>query len=95
MKITKAEVAKVAQLARISIDETEMDALTGQIDAILGYVDQLGEVKTDGVPPTARSLNLTNAFREDTEKGHIGEAAALANAPESEDGYFIVPKVIG
>ena len=59
-----------------------------------GYVDQLRQVDTSGVKPTSHALALTNAFREDAETRHLGLESSLANAPEQEDGSFVVPKVI-
>jgi len=94
MKITKEEVLHVAQLARLDIDETAIDTLAEQIGKILEYVDTLNRVNTEGVPPTTHAIMLTNAFREDAEKEHLDREAALANAPEQEDGSFVVPKVI-
>jgi aspartyl-tRNA(Asn)/glutamyl-tRNA(Gln) amidotransferase subunit C len=94
MKITKQEVLYVADLARLEIDEALVEKLAGQIGNILDYVDQLKQVDTSGIKPTSHALPLTNAFREDAEAPHLERDAALANAPEQEDGNFLVPKVI-
>ncbi len=95
MKITKDEVVHVADLARLELDEESIDKFAGQIGDILEYVDTLSRVDTKGVSPTSHVISLTNAFREDTLKKHLDRDLALANAPEKEDGNFIVPKVIG
>lgn len=95
MKITKDEVIHVANLARLDMDEDSIDTFASQIGKILEYVDTLNRVNTEGVKPTFHAVSLTNAFREDSEKEHLDRDAALANAPEKEDGNFIVPKVIG
>jgi aspartyl-tRNA(Asn)/glutamyl-tRNA(Gln) amidotransferase subunit C len=95
MKITKEEVLHVAELARLDLDEASIDRFAGQIANILEYVAQLNEVDTTGVKATSHAIALTNAFREDQEKEHLDRETALANAPEKEDGNFIVPKVIG
>ncbi len=84
----------VAHLARLDIDETAIDTFAGQIGKILEYVDTLSRVNTEGVQPTTHAIMLTNAFREDTQKEHLDREEALANAPEKEDGSFVVPKVI-
>ena len=95
MKITKQEVLHVARLARLDIDDASVDKFAQQIDTILEYVDTLQQVDTSGVNPTSHAISLTNAFREDSTPHHIDRDAALSNAPEKEDGYFIVPKVVG
>ena len=95
MKITREEVLNVAHLARLDIDEAAIDAFAGQIGKILEYVDTLNRVNTDGVPATSHAISLTNAFREDVEAGHLDRESALCNAPEKEDGSFLVPKVVG
>jgi aspartyl-tRNA(Asn)/glutamyl-tRNA(Gln) amidotransferase subunit C len=95
MKITKDEVLHVAHLARLHIDENYIDTFAGQIGTILEYVDTLNQVDTTGVRPTSHAIDLTNAFREDEVSDKFDFKRALANAPEKEDGNFIVPKVIG
>ena len=94
MKITKDEVLHVAELARLDMDAASIDKFAGQIGTILEYVDTLNRVDTDGVTPTSHAISLTNAFREDEERENLGPDKALANAPQREDGNFIVPKVI-
>jgi aspartyl-tRNA(Asn)/glutamyl-tRNA(Gln) amidotransferase subunit C len=95
MKITMEEILHVAHLARLEIDESAIERLAGQIGNILEYVDQLRQVDTAGVRPTSHALALTNAFREDVEAQHLVREVSLANAPEQEDGNFLVPKVVG
>ncbi len=94
MKITRAEVAHVARLARLALEERELDALTGQMDAILGYVDKLNELDTQGIVPTAHAVPMENAFREDLPVSSIGIDQALANAPAPSPAGFKVPRVI-
>ncbi len=94
MKITKQEVLHVANLARLDVDKVLIDKFAGQIGTILEYVDILKSVETQGVTPTSHAIFLTNAFREDDEKQSLDGDLALSNAPEKEDGNFIVPKVI-
>ena len=94
MKITKTEVLHVAQLARLDIDDADVDRFAGPIGTILASVDTLKQVDTTGVPATSHAITLTNAFREDEEQDHLDPQAALANAPEKEDGAFVVPKVL-
>lgn len=94
MKITKEEVLQVAGLARLDLDAAAVDRMGTQIGQVLGYIDQLNAVETGGVPPTSHTLSLTNAFREDEPAGHLDRELVLSNAPEADDGDFIVPKVI-
>jgi aspartyl-tRNA(Asn)/glutamyl-tRNA(Gln) amidotransferase subunit C len=95
MKITKDEVLYVAHLARLDLDEDSIEKFAGQIDEILGYIEKLNQVDTRDVKPTSHAIFLTNAFRDDEEKEHIDRELALANAPEKEDGCFVVPKIVG
>lgn len=95
MNITKDEVAYVATLARLELNENAIDTFSEQIGDILAYVEKLNEVDTDGVPPTSHAIFLSNAFREDEPVAHLDRDRALQNAPEKEEGDFMVPKVVG
>jgi aspartyl-tRNA(Asn)/glutamyl-tRNA(Gln) amidotransferase subunit C len=97
MKISADDVMKVADLARLTIDNDLRDKLAVQIGNILSYVDTLEKVDTKDVVPTTHALSLFNAFREDEVKGRKGSGTekALANAPVKEDGCFVVPRVVG
>ena len=94
MKITRAEVEHVARLARLELSDEEKETFTGQMDAILAYVEKLNELDTSGIVPTAHAVPMENAFRNDEERPSIGALNALANAPERAEGFFRVPKVI-
>lgn len=95
MNITGKEVIHVAKLARIDIDENDLDRFAEQIGKIIEYVDILNSVDTSKVRPSSHAINLNNAFRNDDEAEHTQRDTALSNAPEKEDGYFVVPKIIG
>lgn len=94
MKISKDEVLHVARLARLNIEGEAVDRFAGQLGGILEYVESLAEIDTTDVDPTSHAVAAKNAFRQDEPHAHLDQAAATANAPESEDGCFIVPKVI-
>lgn len=94
MRITRKEVEHVATLARLKLDEEEISTFTGQMDAILSYVDTLSQLNTDGIIPTSHAVPMENAFRADETRPSLGTENALANAPERADGFFKVPKVI-
>jgi aspartyl-tRNA(Asn)/glutamyl-tRNA(Gln) amidotransferase subunit C len=95
MKITKDEVLYVADLARLDLDDASIDKFAGQIGDVLEYVAKLNEVDTEGLQPTSHAISLTNAFREDEQRPPLDREQALANAPEKEDGNFVVPKIVG
>lgn len=95
MKISIETVKHVAELARLDLPEDQVGLFSSQIAKILNYVDTLNEVNTNGVRPTSHAIALYNAFREDVPAPHLPLEKALSNAPESENGSFIVPKVIG
>jgi aspartyl-tRNA(Asn)/glutamyl-tRNA(Gln) amidotransferase subunit C len=94
MKITRRDVEHVATLARLKLDNEEISTFTGQMNAILSYVDKLSELNTDGIIPTSHAVPMENSFRSDETYPSLGTENALANAPEKVDGFFKVPKVI-
>jgi len=95
MRITKNEVIHVARLARLDLDETAVELYTKQLGDILTYMETLNRVDTETVPPTSHATFTDSAFRKDEVKASISPEEALANAPKSKDGSFVVPKVIG
>ena len=94
MKVTSKDVENVAVLSRLAIPESEVQTYTGHLNALLEYMDVLGELDTENVKPTAHVLPLKNVFREDVVKPSLDRELALSNAPEREDGYFKVPKIL-
>ena len=95
MRITKEEVEHVAKLARLEITDAEKEAFSQQLSTILTHMEQLRSVDTTGIEPTATVVEQTNVFREDKVRPFLPVEMALRNAPESQDGYFVVPKIIG
>jgi len=94
MKITEKDVEHIARLARLHLAPDELQVMTRQMDTMLGYVDKLNELNTDGVEPMAHAVPMSNAFREDNIEMSIGVERALQNAPESDGKCYTVPKVI-
>jgi aspartyl-tRNA(Asn)/glutamyl-tRNA(Gln) amidotransferase subunit C len=94
MKITRHEVEHVAVLARLALTDTELDAMTGQMNQVLDYVDTLNRLDTEGIIPTAHAVPVENAFREDIVRPSIGHDKALKNAPDATEDCFRVPKII-
>jgi len=93
-KISREEVRHVADLARLELSEQEELRMTEQMNQILGYMDQLNELNTEGVSPTTHAIELRNVFREDEVRESLPREQALANAPQSDGVNFLVPKVI-
>lgn len=94
MNITVADVEHVARLARLDLSAEEKELFAGQMGAILGYVETLKELDTEGVVPTSHAVPMENSFREDRVSSSIGLENALANAPARAGSFFAVPKVI-
>ncbi|SDI41243.1 Asp-tRNA(Asn)/Glu-tRNA(Gln) amidotransferase subunit GatC [Alteribacillus bidgolensis] len=93
-RITKDQVKHVAHLARLSVTEEEVDTFTEQLDAIIGFAEQLNELETDGVEPTTHVLDIHNVLREDEQRPSLDREEALKNAPDQEDGQVKVPSVL-
>ena len=94
MKITKEDVVHVANLARLELSEDAIEKFAGQIGEILDHVDSLKRVDTQGVSATSHAISLTNVFRDDDMAEPEDRDRCMANAPESEEGSFVVPKII-
>jgi len=92
--ITIKDVEHVALLARLELSAEEKKLYADQLNAILTYVEMLNELDTEDVPPTAHVLPLQNVFREDKVGGNLPTEEVLANAPEREEQFFKVPKII-
>ena len=95
MALIRADVEKVALLARLRLTETELDVMTDQLAQIVGYVDLLGEVDVEGVEPMAHAVEVTNVFAEDKVEPSLPRDAALANAPRHNGRGYLVPAVLG
>ena len=94
MKITRDQVEHVSRLARLALSEQELDSLTGEMDAILDYVEQLNTLDTQEIVPTAHAVPMENAFREDEVRPGFTTEQALSNAPDATDNAFRVRRVI-
>ena len=94
MALDSDDVKTIAHLARIALDEEARRALAGELNAVLALVEELQSVDTDGVAPMAHPLDATLALREDEVSEGDEREALQRPAPETEDGYFLVPRVI-
>ncbi|WP_193605129.1 Asp-tRNA(Asn)/Glu-tRNA(Gln) amidotransferase subunit GatC [Nocardioides dongkuii] len=95
VEITRDEVEHLATLARIDLDDAELDHLAPQLSVILESVASISGVAGDDVPPTSHPLPLTNVFREDVVRPSLTPEAVLAGAPASEQQRFAVPRILG
>ncbi len=95
MSLTRADVEKVALLARLQLSPDELDRMTEQLSVIVGYVDQLAELDTLETEPMAHAVELKNVFRADEMRPSLDRAAALANAPHQDGEFYLVPAVLG
>ena len=91
MAISREQVLHVAELARLALDDDEVERLGEQLNAILEAVSKVSELDLDDVPPTSHPLDLVNRWREDEPRPSLPLEVALRNAPEHEDGHFRVP----
>lgn len=91
--ISREEVEHVARLARLRLEEGEVELFQAELSRIIEYVNQLRELDLRDVPPTAHAIKLTNVFRPDQVEPGLSQAEALANAPAVERGHFVVPKM--
>lgn len=94
MSIDRETVKKIAYLARIAVDEKQLEPLAGEISGILDWIEQLSELDTDGVEPMASVAAMSLPMRRDVVTDGDCKDAVISNAPDPEDGFFAVPKVI-
>ncbi|KPL50881.1 MULTISPECIES: Asp-tRNA(Asn)/Glu-tRNA(Gln) amidotransferase subunit GatC [Hyphomicrobiales] len=94
MSVDLDTVRRVAHLARIAVDEAEVAKLQGEINSILGFVEQLGEVDVSAVEPMTSVTPMVMKMREDAVTDGGYPERIVANAPMTEDHYFVVPKVV-
>ena len=90
MKLMRAQVEHVAQLARLGLTDEEMEALASELSSILEYIDQLEQLDTSSIAPTAQVGELVDVMREDEVKPSLDVEEALANAPSRDRNYFRV-----
>ena len=92
--IDQSQVRQVAKLSRLDLGQDEIAQFTEQLSAILDYVAKLNELDTTNVEPLAHCLPVSNVFREDSVKPSLGTEKVLANAPQADGQFFLVPKIL-
>ena len=93
--ITRADVARLARLARIDLDDAELDHLAPQLAVIVESVAAVTAVLDDDIPPSSHALPLQNVFRDDEVRPSLAPEDVLAGAPEAEQQRFSVPRILG
>ena len=93
-RISSNEVKKVAQLARLELNESEIQKHAEQLENILGYIKQLEKINTDNIPCTTRAIEVVNVLRKDEKKEYQNPDDLLDLAPSRENKFFKVPKII-
>jgi len=93
-KIDESLVRRLAQLARLELSDQEIIQFTTQLSAIMDYIEKLNELNTDNVEPLVYCLPICNVFRADEVLPSLTQEQTLANAPDAENGYFKVPKIL-
>lgn len=94
MAVTKEQVKYIASLAKLTIDEDQLDAFTMEMEQIITFADSLNKLDTEGIEPTAHIQGIENVLREDAVAVQFSTEDALSNAPEKVDMCFSVPKVV-
>ena len=93
--LTRADVEHVAHLARLGLTGEELARLEGQLNHILDQYAKLAELDTEAIPPTAQTIELENILRDDVARPSLPAEAVLANAPERDGDFFVVPAILG
>jgi aspartyl-tRNA(Asn)/glutamyl-tRNA(Gln) amidotransferase subunit C len=94
MSVDKATVRRIAKLARIALPEERVEPMMGELNGILGWIEQLQEVNVEGVEPMTSVVAQKLRMRDDVVTAGGDAAAIIANAPQSEDNFFVVPTVV-
>jgi aspartyl-tRNA(Asn)/glutamyl-tRNA(Gln) amidotransferase subunit C len=94
MTISRQDVQHVARLARLGLEDAEIDRLASELDHILDAMQALAQLDTSAIPPTAEVIPLRNVMRDDAARPSLPVDEILRNAPATRDGYFLVPPVL-
>ncbi len=95
MGLSRQDVEKVSLLARLKLSPAELDTMTAQLGAIVGYVEQLSELNTEAVEPMAHAQEMANVFKSDEVAESLPVNEALANSPHHDAQFYLVPAVLG
>jgi aspartyl-tRNA(Asn)/glutamyl-tRNA(Gln) amidotransferase subunit C len=95
MSLSREQVEKVSLLARLRLSADELERMTTQLQQIVGYIEQLGDLNTDAVEPFSHPIEVRNVFRPDEVRPSLDREKMLANAPHADDEFYLVPAVLG
>jgi len=95
MALSESEVRHVAMLARLALTDDHVETLRVELNSILGHIDTIQQMDLAGVEPTAHAIPTVNSTRPDVPKPGLTRELALLNAPEAEDGAFVIPQIVG
>lgn len=95
MSLSDAEVRHVAMLARLSLTDDQVTVLRDELNSILGHIDEIQRLDLDGVEPMSHPIPVLNETRPDVPRLGLSQEQALRNAPESQDGAFLIPRIVG
>lgn len=95
MALSESEVRHVALLARLALTDDEIHTLSGELNSVLGHIDAIQRLDLTGVEPTAHAIPVVNRTRADVVKPGLDRDVALMNAPESQDGAIVIPRIVG
>ncbi|MCI0492782.1 MAG: Asp-tRNA(Asn)/Glu-tRNA(Gln) amidotransferase subunit GatC [Planctomycetes bacterium] len=95
MSISRKDIERVALLARLQLTDEELATMTDQLAQIVGYVDLLAEVDTNGIEPMAHAIEMANVFKDDKAATSLPRDETLANAPHHDERGYLVPAVLG
>lgn len=95
MALSESEVRHVAMLARLALTDEQLATLRIELNSILGHIDTIQQLDLSGVEPTAHPIPVVNSTRTDEPKPCLPRELALLNAPQAEDGAFVIPRIVG
>lgn len=93
-KLDESQVRHVAKLSRLDLTDNEVGRFSGELSAIVEYIEKLNQLDVEGIEPLAHCLPIHNVFRDDVVKDSLSNDEALSNAPQRHEEYFKVPKVL-
>jgi aspartyl-tRNA(Asn)/glutamyl-tRNA(Gln) amidotransferase subunit C len=95
MALSEDQVRHVAQLARLGLTDEQVSTLSHELSGILEHIEKMGELDLSSVSPMAHAVDLTNVTRPDENRPSLTQEHVLLNAPEQEDGSFVIPRIVG
>lgn len=95
MALSESEVRHVAMLARLALSDDQIETLRGELNSILGHIDTIQQLDLEGVEPMTHAVPMVNSTRDDVVRPGLTRDMALLNAPQSEDGAIVIPRIVG